>query len=128
MQKIICRLLVQLGFHDIHTALNGQRALDLIRERHFDLILSDWNMDGMSGFELLKAVRRDRRTAKIPFVLITAEAKRVNLEAAERAGATGYLIKPFKLRDLHRMLEEILGPISGPTSAVKESHEADTDG
>lgn len=111
MQKIIRRLLVQLGFRDIDTALNGQLALRQIRARHYDLILSDWNMDEMSGFELLKAVRRNKKTAAIPFVLITAEAKRANIEAAEMAGANGYLIKPFKLIDLKRTIEEIMGPI-----------------
>lgn len=111
MQKIICRLLVQLGFQNIDTALNGQLALKRIRSKRYDLILSDWNMDEMSGFELLKAVRRNKKTAAIPFVLITAEAKRANIEAAELAGANGYLIKPFKLIDLQRTIEEILGPI-----------------
>lgn len=111
MQKIICRLLVQLGFSKIDTALNGQRALDLIRTRHYDLILSDWNMDEMSGFELLKAVRRNPSSAAIPFVLITAEAKRANIEAAEQAGSNGYLIKPFKLIDLKTTIEAILGPM-----------------
>lgn len=110
MQKIICRLLVQLGFGKIDTALNGQLALDLIHSKPYDLILSDWNMDEMSGFELLKAVRRDPRSAAIPFVLITAEAKSANIEAAEQAGASGYLIKPFKLAELKTMIESILGP------------------
>jgi len=114
MQKIIRRLLLQLGFENIDTALNGQLALNLITQKDYDLILSDWNMDEMSGFELLKRVRRDKRTAAIPFILITAEAKQANIEAAEMAGADGYLIKPFKLKDLKQTVERVLGPIEVP--------------
>lgn len=110
MQKIICRLLTQLGFRDIDTALNGKLALTQIRAKRYDLILSDWNMDDMSGFELLKAVRKDEKTAKTPFVLITAEAKKDNIEAARLAGSNGYLIKPFKLIDLQMTIEGVLGP------------------
>jgi two-component system chemotaxis response regulator CheY len=122
MQKIICRLLVQLGFRDIDTALNGQLALERIRSKRYDLILSDWNMDEMSGFELLKEVRRNEKTAATPIVLITAEAKKDNIEAAELAGANGYLIKPFKLIDLQKMIESILGPIrrDAPAHATSE--------
>lgn len=116
MQKIICRLLVQLGFRNIDTALNGQLALNLIHAKRYDLVLSDWNMDEMSGFELLKAVRRNPASAALPFVLITAEAKRANIEAAEQAGSNGYLIKPFKLMDLKLMIESILGPIDHDVS------------
>jgi len=111
MQKIIRRLLVQLGFGAIDTAMNGQEALGLIHAKQYDLILSDWNMDEMSGFELLKAVRSDPRSASIPFVLITAEAKSANITAAKQAGASGYLIKPFKLADLKSVLETLLGPL-----------------
>lgn len=117
MQKILCRLLTQLGFKHIDTALNGQLALNLVSSKHYDLILSDWNMDEMNGLELLKAVRRNKTTTNTPFILITAEAKAANIKAAELAGANGYLIKPFKLIQLQKTIEQILGPIDLPDAS-----------
>jgi two-component system chemotaxis response regulator CheY len=108
MLKIIRRLLVELGFARIDQAANGCEAVGMIRHKRYDLILSDWNMDGMSGFDLLKVVRADPRTRETPFVLVTAEAKRENILAAKAAGATGYLVKPFKLDVLERTLDGVL--------------------
>jgi len=108
MLKIIRRLLVQLGFNDIDGAANGVKALEKVRDKSYDLILSDWNMDEMSGFELLKHVRADPRTADVPFILVTAEAKPENIMAAKAAGANGYLLKPFKLDMLQQTIEEVL--------------------
>jgi two-component system chemotaxis response regulator CheY len=108
MLKIIRRLLVQLGFSDIDGAANGVKALEKVRDKSYDLILSDWNMDEMSGFELLKHVRADPRTADVPFILVTAEAKPENIMAAKAAGANGYLLKPFKLDMLQQTIEGVL--------------------
>lgn len=108
MLKIIRRLLVQLGYERIDEATNGVEALGRIAEKRYDVILSDWNMEPMSGFELLKLVRADPTTRDIPFVLITAEAKQVNILAAKAAGASAYLVKPFKLDALERTLDDIL--------------------
>jgi two-component system chemotaxis response regulator CheY len=108
MLKIIRRLLVQLGFSDIDGAGNGMRALEKVRAKDYDLILSDWNMDEMSGFELLKHLRANPRTADIPFILVTAEAKPENILAAKAAGANAYLLKPFKLEMLHKTIESVL--------------------
>ena len=108
MLKIIRRLLVQLGFSNIDGAANGVRALEKLGEKNYDLILSDWNMDEMSGFELLKHVRSDPRTANIPFILVTAEAKPENIMAAKAAGANAYLLKPFKLDMLQQTIEDVL--------------------
>lgn len=108
MLKIIRRLLVELGFHNIDEAANGLQALELLRIKRYDLILSDWNMDGMSGFDLLKAVRAEPETRETPFVLVTAEAKAENIQAAKAAGATGYLLKPFKLDTLQKTLDGVL--------------------
>ena len=85
-----------------------RRALEKLREKNYDLILSDWNMDEMSGFELLKHVRADPRTANIPFILVTAEAKPENILAAKAAGANAYLLKPFKLDMLQKTIEDVL--------------------
>ena len=108
MLKIIRRLLVQLGYARIDEATNGVEALERLREKQYDLILSDWNMEPMSGFELLKLVRIRPETHKTPFVLITAEAKPENILAAKAAGASGYLVKPFKLDALERTLDGVL--------------------
>ncbi len=108
MLKIIRRLLVQLGYARIDEATNGVEALARLAEKRYDLILSDWNMEPMSGFELLKRVRANLATQETPFVLITAEAKSENILAAKAAGASGYLVKPFKLDALERTLDGVL--------------------
>lgn len=108
MLKIIHRLLVQLGFVRIDGAVNGIEALEKLAGKRYDLILSDWNMDGMNGLELLKAVRAEPATRDTPFVLITAESKPENILAAKAAGATGYLVKPFKLDMLERTLDSVM--------------------
>lgn len=108
MLKIIRRLLLQLGYARVDEAGNGLQALERIGRKRYDLILSDWNMDGMSGFDLLKALRADPRTQETPFILVTAEAKRENILAARAAGASGYLVKPFKLDVLEKTLDHVL--------------------
>jgi two-component system chemotaxis response regulator CheY len=108
MLKIIRRLLVQLGYANVDEAANGLQALERIREKRYDLILSDWNMDGMSGFDLLKILRADPQTRDTPFILVTAEAKPENIMAAKVAGASGYLLKPFKLDVLEKTIDGVL--------------------
>ncbi len=108
MLKIIRRLLIQIGFARIDQAANGLEAIEMIGKKRYDLILSDWNMDGMSGFELLKAVRANPDVSTTPFILVTAEAKRENILAAKAAGASGYLVKPFKLDVFERTLDRVL--------------------
>jgi len=108
MLKIIRRLLVQLGYANVDEAANGVQALERVREKRYDLILSDWNMDAMCGIDLLKAIRADARTHETPFILVTAESKTENILAAKAAGASGYLVKPFKLDVLERTLDNVL--------------------
>lgn len=108
MLKIIRRLLVQLGYARIDEAINGVAAVERIRHKRYDLILSDWNMDGMSGFDLLKVIRADPALCATPFILVTAEAKPENILAAKVAGASGYLVKPFKLDMLERTIDGVL--------------------
>jgi len=95
MLKIIRKLLSNNGFRHIDEALNGREALELLNQHTYDLILSDWNMDELSGFDLLKRVRANPVIATTPFILITAEAKPENILAARQAGVDGYLLKPF---------------------------------
>jgi two-component system, chemotaxis family, chemotaxis protein CheY len=108
MLKIIRRLLEQLGYAHIDEAANGLQAIEKINNKHYDLILSDWNMDGMSGFDLLKLVRAEPSSRDTPFVLVTAESKPENILAAKAAGATGYLVKPFKLDVLEKTLDGVM--------------------
>lgn len=118
MLKIIRRLLVQLGYARIDEATNGLEALGRLGGKRYDLILSDWNMEPMSGFELLKLVRAEPATKETPFVLITAEAKPENILAAKAAGASGYLVKPFKLDALERTIDSVLAAKGFVTLAV----------
>jgi two-component system, chemotaxis family, chemotaxis protein CheY len=108
MLKIIRRLLLQLGYAHIDEAANGLQAIAKIHGKRYDLILSDWNMDGMSGFDLLKLVRSEPASRDTPFVLVTAESKPENILAAKAAGATGYLVKPFKLDVLEKTLDSVM--------------------
>ncbi|MBS0295628.1 MAG: response regulator [Proteobacteria bacterium] len=111
MIRIVRGLLEQLGFNNIDTAVDGPSALEQIRHKDYGLILSDWNMTPMTGYELLKAVRADQRTKATPFVMVTAEAKAENIVAARNAGVNNYIIKPFTLAVLKQKLTAVLGEL-----------------
>ena len=95
MLRIIRSLLRQLGYEQVEEAASGVEALEMLRQRRFDLVISDWNMEPMSGLELLRAVRADPALAALPFIMITAEAREAKIAEAEQAGVSGYIIKPF---------------------------------
>jgi len=109
MVRIVRSLLEQLGFRNIDDACDGPTALDMIRHKEYGLILSDWNMSPMTGYELLKTVRADPANAKTPFVMVTAEAKAENVVAARQAGVNNYIIKPFTLAVLKQKLTTVFG-------------------
>lgn len=109
MVRIVRGLLVELGFSNIDDAPDGAAALELVKTHDYGLILSDWNMQPMTGFELLQAVRARPETAKTPFVMITAEAKTENVLAARKAGVNNYIIKPFNLAVLRQKLSTVFG-------------------
>lgn len=111
MIRIVRGLLNQLGFQNVDEALDGPTALTLIRSKTYGLVLSDWNMQPMTGLELLKEVRADERTRTLPFVMVTAEAKAENVVAARQAGVNNYVIKPFTLAVLKQKLTTVLGEI-----------------
>lgn len=111
MIRIVRGLLNQLGFQNVDEALDGPSALALIRSKSYGLVLSDWNMQPMTGLELLKEVRADERTKALPFVMVTAEAKAENVVAARQAGVNNYVIKPFTLAVLKQKLTSVLGEI-----------------
>ena len=111
MIRIVRGLLNQLGFQNVDEALDGPTALALIRSKTYGLVLSDWNMQPMSGLELLKEVRAEERTKTLPFVMVTAEAKAENVVAARQAGVNNYVIKPFTLAVLKQKLTAVLGEV-----------------
>ena len=108
MRRIVKNLLQELGYNDITEADDGNTALPLLKAGAFDILITDWNMPGMPGLELLKAVRADERLAKLPVLMLTAEAKREQIVEAAQAGVSGYVIKPFTAVTLKEKLDKIL--------------------
>ncbi|WP_293764930.1 chemotaxis response regulator CheY [uncultured Aquitalea sp.] len=107
MRRIVRNLLKELGFTNVDEAEDGQVALHKLKTQHFDFIVSDWNMPNMTGIELLRAVRADQQIKHLPFMMITAEAKRENIIEAAMAGASGYIVKPFTAATLEEKLNKI---------------------
>lgn len=109
MLRIIKNLLMQLGFNNVEEATNGSMALIKLKEQPYGLIISDWNMEPMTGLELLKRVRADSSLKAIPFIMITAESKTDNVVAAKQAGVNNYIVKPFNAETLKAKLVSVLG-------------------
>jgi two-component system, chemotaxis family, chemotaxis protein CheY len=107
MIRIIRNLLKQLGFEDIDDASDGSAALAKMREKRYGLVISDWNMEPMTGYELLKEVRADPGLAKTPFIMVTAESKTENVIAAKKAGVNNYIVKPFNAQTLKTKIEAV---------------------
>jgi len=107
MRRIVRNLLKELGFTNVDEAEDGQVALHKLKTQSFDFIVSDWNMPNMTGIELLKAVRADQQIKHLPFMMITAEAKRENIIEAAMAGASGYIVKPFTAATLEEKMNKI---------------------
>ena len=109
MLRIIRNLLKQLGFNNVDEAIDGSSALQKLREKECSLIISDWNMEPMSGLQLLKEVRADVKLKELPFIMITAESKSENVIAAKEAGVSNYIVKPFNAATLKGKLNTVLG-------------------
>ena len=109
MRRIIKNLLHDLGYANVTEADDGNTALPLLQNGSFDFLITDWNMPGMSGLDLIKAVRSDAKLAKMPVLMLTAEAKREQIIEAAQAGVNGYVIKPFTAETLKEKLDKILG-------------------
>ena len=107
MRRIIKNLLKELGFKHIEEADDGSTALPKLREGDFDLLITDWNMPGMQGIDLLKAVRADPKLARLPVLMVTAESKREQIVEAAQAAVNGYIVKPFTAATLKEKLERI---------------------
>ena len=107
MRRIVRNLLKELGFTNVEEAEDGAVALGKLREGNFEFVVSDWNMPNMDGLTLLQNVRADARLKTLPFLMVTAEAKKENIIAAAQAGASGYVVKPFTAATLQEKLEKI---------------------
>lgn len=109
MLRIIGNLLKQLGFNNVDEATDGSMALEMFKNKTYGLVISDWNMEPMSGLDLLKQVRTLPANANVPFVMVTAESKTENVIAAKQAGVSNYIVKPFNAETLKTKLTSVLG-------------------
>lgn len=108
MRRIVKDVLHELGYPNVQEADDGKTALPMLQAGRFDMLITDWNMPGMPGLELLKAVRADPRLKAMPVLMLTAEAKREQIVEAAQAGVNGYLVKPFTPVALKEKLAKIL--------------------
>ena len=108
MRRIVKNCLQEIGYTDITEADDGNTALPMLKAGAFEFLITDWNMPGMPGLDLLKAVRADAKLAKLPVLMLTAEAKREQIIEAAQAGVSGYVIKPFTAAVLKEKIDKIL--------------------
>jgi two-component system chemotaxis response regulator CheY len=109
MLRIVRNLLKQLGFDNVDEASDGAAALSKLRSKKYGLVISDWNMEPMTGYELLKEIRADEQLKPTPFIMVTAESKTDNVIAAKKAGVNNYIVKPFNAETLKTKMSSVLG-------------------
>jgi two-component system chemotaxis response regulator CheY len=109
MRRIIKNLLNQLGFKNVSEAEDGAAALGKLRAKPAGLVISDWNMEPMTGLQLLKEVRADGKLNTVPFIMVTAESKTENVVAAKQAGVNNYIVKPFNAETLKQKMQSVIG-------------------
>ena len=107
MRRIVKNLLRDLGFTNIQEADDGSTALPMLQGGDFDFVVTDWNMPGMQGIDLLRAIRADAKLSHIPVLMVTAEAKKEQIVMAAQAGVNGYIVKPFTAATLKTKLDKI---------------------
>jgi len=107
MRRIVKNLLKELGYANVDEAEDGVQGLAKLRSESFDFVVSDWNMPNMDGLTMLQHIRSDPALAKLPVLMVTAEAKKENIIAAAQAGANGYVVKPFTAATLDEKLNKI---------------------
>ena len=107
--RILQTLLKSIGFTNVHSAASGEEALARMSEQRYGLVISDWNMDPMTGLDLLTTVRADQDKKATPFIMVTAESKTDNVVAAKRAGVNNYIVKPFNAQTLKQKIVAVLG-------------------
>ena len=108
MRRIIKNFLTDLGYNNVAEADDGKTALPILKTGNVDFLITDWNMPGMPGLELLREVRNDPATKKLPVLMVTAEAKREQIGEAAQAGVNGYVVKPFTAQTLKEKIDKIL--------------------
>ena len=116
MRRIIKNLLRDLGFNNTFEADDGNTALPQLKGGNFDFLITDWNMPGMQGIDLLRAVRADPKLSSLPVLLVTAEARRDQIVLAAEAGVNGYIVKPFTAQTLKEKIEKIFERIAATTA------------
>ncbi len=109
MIRIIRNLLTLLGFEDLEEAQDGRAALAKLRSRRFGLVISDWNMEPMSGIDLLQEVRADPELQALPFIMVTADGREERIALARAAGVSGYVVKPFNAETLAQRIASVVG-------------------
>jgi two-component system chemotaxis response regulator CheY len=109
MLRIIRNLLRQLDFDNIDEATDGGMALSMLRQKRYGLVISDWNMQPVTGLDLLRQVRADAELKSLPFIMITAESKTENVIAAKEAGVSNYIVKPFNAETLRAKIHAVIG-------------------
>jgi two-component system chemotaxis response regulator CheY len=119
MVRIIRNLLRQLGFEDIDDASDGSAALQKMADKRYGLVISDWNMEPMTGYDLLRRVRANPQIETTPFIMVTAESKTENVIAAKKAGVNNYIVKPFNAQTLKAKIEAVFAEKTEFTSAVE---------
>ena len=107
MRRIVKNLLRDLGFNNTVEADDGVTALPLLKRGDFDFVVTDWNMPGMQGIDLLRHIRADEKLKHLPVLMITAEAKREQIIEAAQAGVNGYIVKPFNAATLKEKIAKI---------------------
>jgi two-component system chemotaxis response regulator CheY len=117
MVRIIRNLLRQLGFANVDDASDGSAALEKMHVKRYGLVISDWNMEPMTGYDLLRQVRADPSLGEIPFIMVTAESKTENVIAAKKAGVNNYIVKPFNAQTLKAKIEAVFAEKAEPASA-----------
>jgi two-component system chemotaxis response regulator CheY len=117
MVRIIRNLLRQLGFVDIDDACDGEAALEKMRSKRYGLVISDWNMEPMTGYDLLRQVRADPNLEQTPFIMVTAESRTENVIAAKKAGVNNYIVKPFNAHTLKAKIEAVFAAPEQPAVA-----------
>ena len=107
MLRIIRNVLRQIGLVNVDEANDGAEALSMLKQTDYGLVISDWNMQPVTGLELLQQVRADARLARLPFIMVTAESKVENIVAAKQAGVSNYVVKPFSAETLRAKIDTV---------------------
>jgi two-component system chemotaxis response regulator CheY len=121
MRRIVKNVLHELGFDNTDEADDGKTALPMLQGGNYDFVITDWNMPGMQGIDLLKAIRADSRLAKTPVMMVTAEAKKEQIVLAAQAGVNGYIVKPFTPDTLKEKMSKIFERLQAAAAAPKQA-------